>query len=192
MVGAGSSIAEALKPVVLEQKGLKVGVVAATSVFRVGTQARKSLPDIAPLCARDYYAPRHPGDYGAGVPPAIVSILDERDWSGLVASIEAVRGKVDLLIASMHWGDYSRPWVLTDHEKSCAKKLIDAGVDVIFGHHHHFMRGMEFIKGKPVFYGLGHLAFDHSRFTDELRTLGMNIDQMSERDLVAIFGEYGI
>lgn len=192
VVGAGASLSEAMAPVIVERQGLQIGIVAATSVFKVGTEARKALPGIAPLRAHDYYGPRHPGDYGPGVPPRIVSILDEGDWERLAEVMKHVRRQVDILIVSIHWGDYSRPWVLTEHELSCARKFISAGADIIFGHHHHFMRGTEFIGGKPVFYGLGHLSFDHPRFIAELCAKGVEIEGMSEHERRARYGEFGI
>lgn len=192
VVGAGSSLAEALSPVVLNCNGVRVGILAATSVFRVGTEAFERLPGVAALRAHDYYGPSHAGSYTPGVPPRVISMLDENDWGHLVAAISGVRKHVDLLIVSVHWGDHSRPWVLTEHETTCARRLVDAGVDVIFGHHHHFMRGMEFVRGCPVFYGLGHLAFDHPRFASELRSEGTEIEGMNDRELVEVFGEFGI
>lgn len=43
-----------------------------------------------------------------------------------------------------------------------------------------------------MFYGLGHLAFDHPRFVAELRDKGVDVGSMGERELVARFGEFGI
>lgn len=192
VVGAGSTLAEALSPVVLNCNGMSVGILAVTSVFRVGTEAYERLPGVAPLRAHDYYGPRHPGSFTPGVPPRVISILNENDWGPLEAAITSVRDHVDLLVLSMHWGDHSRPWVLTEHEVACAGRLVEAGVDVIFGHHHHFMRGMEFVHGHPVFYGLGHLAFDHPRFAAELRSEGIETEGMNNRELVEAFGEFGI
>ena len=32
---------------------------------------------------------------------------------------------------------------------------IDAGADIIFGVHHHILKGVEYYKGKPIYHGLG-------------------------------------
>jgi poly-gamma-glutamate synthesis protein (capsule biosynthesis protein) len=37
---------------------------------------------------------------------------------------------------------------------------VGAGADVVLGHHQHFFRGVELVDDSPVFYGLGHIAFD--------------------------------
>ena len=35
---------------------------------------------------------------------------------------------------------------------------IDAGADVVIGHHAHLLRGIEVYKGKPIFHGLGNFV----------------------------------
>jgi poly-gamma-glutamate synthesis protein (capsule biosynthesis protein) len=39
--------------------------------------------------------------------------------------------------------------------------MIDAGADVIFGHHAHRLQPMEVYEGKPIFYGLGNFVWPH-------------------------------
>ena len=41
-----------------------------------------------------------------------------------------------------------------------AHALVDAGADVVLGHHPHVLHGIEFYKGKPILYSLGHLICD--------------------------------
>jgi len=67
--------------------------------------------------------------------------------------------KVDILLVGVHWGvEYtSKP---TLFQREWAKKIIDAGADVIIGHHPHWVQDMEYIDGKPVFYSLGNFVFD--------------------------------
>jgi poly-gamma-glutamate synthesis protein (capsule biosynthesis protein) len=36
-----------------------------------------------------------------------------------------------------------------------ARAAIDAGADIVIGHHAHMLRGIEFHRGKPIFHGLG-------------------------------------
>jgi poly-gamma-glutamate synthesis protein (capsule biosynthesis protein) len=50
--------------------------------------------------------------------------------------------------------------LLTDYERILAHASIDAGADVVLGHHHHFLRGIEIYKGRAIYYGLGHFVFD--------------------------------
>src|SRR6185437_4257994 len=70
------------------------------------------------------------------------------------------RESSDLVVTSFHWGEYLRPFHLTEHERRTARYCIDQGADMVVGHHHHALRGMEWYKGKPIMYGLGHFVFD--------------------------------
>ncbi len=42
-----------------------------------------------------------------------------------------------------------------------AKKMIDAGADLLVGHGPHVLRGIEIYKGKPIFYSLGDFMFQN-------------------------------
>jgi poly-gamma-glutamate synthesis protein (capsule biosynthesis protein) len=41
--------------------------------------------------------------------------------------------------------------------------LIDAGADVIIGHHTHTFQTTETYKGKPIFYSIGNFIFDQPK-----------------------------
>jgi len=64
----------------------------------------------------------------------------------------------DLVVVSLHWGreTYMTPesWQIT-----YAKKVIDAGADVIWGHHPHVIQPIQFYKGKPIMYSTGNFTF---------------------------------
>src|SRR5262249_2392388 len=53
--------------------------------------------------------------------------------------IRSVRSQVDLLVLSFHWGtEYSTSQ--TEAGKAFSKELVDAGVDVLWGHHPHVLQ----------------------------------------------------
>src|SRR5262249_50309018 len=95
-----------------------------------------------------------------GYQPRIETIPDPGDHRNLEADIDGLRDEADLVVASFHWGDHLRPFVLTDHERRTARLCIDRGADLVIGHHHHALRGVEWYGGKPIFYGLGHFVVD--------------------------------
>jgi Bacterial capsule synthesis protein PGA_cap len=41
------------------------------------------------------------------------------------------------------------------YERALARAAIDAGADIVVGHHAHILRGVEMHRGKPIFHGLG-------------------------------------
>jgi poly-gamma-glutamate synthesis protein (capsule biosynthesis protein) len=64
----------------------------------------------------------------------------------------------DLVIVSLHWGRELHP-TPESGQYSYAKKLLDAGADVIYGQHPHILQPVHFYRGKPIFYSLGNFTF---------------------------------
>ncbi len=96
----------------------------------------------------------------------------------IIKGIEKARqsnpGKI--IIVSMHWGNEYQAHSGID-ERELAGKIIDAGADIIMGHHPHVVWEIEMVKGKPVFYSLGNFIFDR-QFLPETReglTIGLTI-----------------
>jgi len=74
---------------------------------------------------------------------------------------------VDVLIVGVHWGEEYKN-IANGKQRKIAKKLVDAGADVIAGHHPHLVQDMEYInptslklrRARPVYYSLGNFVFD--------------------------------
>lgn len=69
------------------------------------------------------------------------------------------RGTVDRVIVSCHAASEFCPWP-SPQLREFYHSLIDAGADVIHGHHSHVPQGWEVYKGKPIFFGLGNFVVD--------------------------------
>lgn len=87
------------------------------------------------------------------------SYPQDSDIKRIASRIETLRKDgCDLVIVSLHWGreEHAAPqsWQFT-----YAKKVIDAGADVIWGHHPHVLQPVQFYKGKPIFYSTGNFTF---------------------------------
>lgn len=61
----------------------------------------------------------------------------------------------------LHWG-VERAERPEEYERSLAQLLIDRGADAVIGSHPHVLQGVEFYKGKPIFYSLGNFVFNAS------------------------------
>lgn len=76
----------------------------------------------------------------------------------ILEDIRRFKESADMLVLNLHWGDeeikYPKP---SDVMK--ARSYIDAGVDLIIGHHAHVIQSLEQYKGKYIFYGLGNFIF---------------------------------
>jgi hypothetical protein len=84
--------------------------------------------------------------------------------------IGSVRKKADFVICSIHWGvDYSH--YPTKKQRDIAKELIDAGADVIMGHHTHTIQPYERHGSGVIFYSLGGLTFGDYLVNNKLKAL---------------------
>jgi poly-gamma-glutamate capsule biosynthesis protein CapA/YwtB (metallophosphatase superfamily) len=158
--GAGDCSAAAREPAIVEAGGLRVAFLAYASVFPVGYEARSNRPGLAPMRAYNLWREAYPAVHLPGAVPLVQTVPDETDLARLAEDIGHAGQRADLVVASFHWGDYTRPFHLTDHETRTARYCIDQGADMVVGHHHHALRGMEWYRGKPIMYGLGHFVFD--------------------------------
>ena len=157
VIGAGRNIEEARKPAIFERNGTKIAFLAYCSVLRAGYEADIRKPGAAPLRASTYY---QQVDFQPGTPPAIISVADADDLQALKEDIRKVKPLVDVVVISMHWGLHYVPAALAMYQIEMAHGAIDAGADLILGHHPHLLKGIEVYHGKAIFYSMGNFAFD--------------------------------
>jgi poly-gamma-glutamate synthesis protein (capsule biosynthesis protein) len=62
----------------------------------------------------------------------------------------------DVLVVALHGGVERRP-VPNTAQRAFAHLCIDAGADVVWGHHPHVLEGAELYHGKPILYSMGNL-----------------------------------
>jgi hypothetical protein len=76
-----------------------------------------------------------------------------------IEQIKSVRQEVDLILLLMHWGleEYAYP---SPSQKQTADSLMDAGVDLIIGHHPHVLQGVRYENHQLVVFSLGNFLFD--------------------------------
>jgi poly-gamma-glutamate synthesis protein (capsule biosynthesis protein) len=87
--------------------------------------------------------------------------------------ITAAKATVDFLVVSYHWGDEYKPF--NTRQKTLAESSIDAGADLIIGHHPHVIQDYAKYKGKLIFYSLGNFMFDQSFSPETMRGLIVDI-----------------
>ena len=90
------------------------------------------------------------------------------DWPGVawsedsqvLADIRAARAAgADLVIPFMHWG-WEREPAPDERQRGLARRMIDAGADLVIGGHPHVTQGAEYYRGKLIVYSLGNFVFD--------------------------------
>lgn len=170
--GAGENLKDARRPAFLDVSGMRLAFLAYASAFPMGYEARSNVPGLVPLRAYDLWRPALENYHVPGTPPTILTVPDARDLAGVADDIAQAKRHADLVFTSFHWGDFLRPYHLTDHETRTARWCIEQGADMVIGHHHHALRGMEWYRGKPILYGLGHFVFDlRLQISEEFKTM---------------------
>ena len=77
----------------------------------------------------------------------------------LQEAVKKARKEADAVIVSMHAG---AEYVLEPDQTQIkfAHNVVDAGADLVLGHHPHVAQKVEVYKGKYIFYSLGNFVFD--------------------------------
>ena len=60
----------------------------------------------------------------------------------------------------MHWGIHFAPVEVAQYEPELGRAAIDAGADLVLGHHQHILKGIEVYRGKVIFHGLANFVMD--------------------------------
>ena len=86
---------------------------------------------------------------------------EKRDFKKLEVRIQKLKNEMgcQLVVCSLHWGREDHPQYLYNWQMSLARKLVDAGADVIWGHHPHVLHPVMFYKGKPIMFSTGNFIF---------------------------------
>lgn len=165
--GGGKNLEEAHQPVIIEKNGVRIGFLQYTATFwPYNHAAEQNLPGVAGLKIHTYYKP--PGQVldKPGQPPIIVTEPDPEAFNRMKNDIARLKPRVDVVIASFHWGISGQPEIV-GYEQKLAYAAIESGADIIMGHGNHLIQAVEVYNQKPIFYGLGNSAFDWYRVTDK-------------------------
>ena len=70
-----------------------------------------------------------------------------------------LRGQgAEIIVMSIHWGDEGI-YEPADFQQDMAHMAIDAGVDIVYGHHSHTLMPIEAYNGGIIYYSLGNFSF---------------------------------
>ena len=145
-VGSGENEAEARRGRTIERNGLKITFFAYV--------------DPSFTRAGDRALPDRPG----------LAFMD----AATVADDLASAASSDVTVVIMHAGlEYAEE--PTETQKGFAHAAIDAGADLVIGHHPHVVQTAELYKGKPILYSLGNFVFDQGWSNDASRGLAVDI-----------------
>jgi len=87
------------------------------------------------------------------------NLLEKFNQNEILKQIKEADEKVDLLIASAHWGaEYTHQ--PAQWQKNLARQMVDQGADLICGNHPHWVQPIEIYNNKLIIYSHGNFIFD--------------------------------
>jgi poly-gamma-glutamate capsule biosynthesis protein CapA/YwtB (metallophosphatase superfamily) len=157
VIGAGLNHAAATRLAIHEVAGRRVGIIAFSCLTPTGMGAGPNRPGIAAVHIETayeidpWYQMEEPGD------PSVVKIrtrVRDGDFAEVKRLVEEARASCDLLVVTIHWG-FGSGEELAEYQLPLGEALIDAGADLVHGHHPHAVHPIGFYRGKPILFGLG-------------------------------------
>lgn len=128
----------------------------------------------------------------------IAAVGRRRSGAGLLTEKTAIRSirklsrVSDITIAYLHFGPefYEYP---TPDQVRLSRALVDAGANLVIGHHPHVVQGYEYYKDGFIAYSLGNFIFDMKPVGNTSSRVGMvvkaGMDKKKIRDIQIIFVE---
>ena len=164
-VGAGENAVEGLEPAVFSTEHGTVALLGISASLPPGFAASTSRPGIAPLRVLQQIAldPALAVEQ-PGMAPYVYTSAHTPDLEAACAAIMEAREASDLVVVAIHWGiphgfaaqSYGQ---LADYQPKAGRALIDAGADLVIGHHPHVVHPIEVYKSGLIAYSVGNLMF---------------------------------
>jgi poly-gamma-glutamate synthesis protein (capsule biosynthesis protein) len=146
--GAGANIGAARTPALLSAGSRRIALLAYNCV---GPEAAWATSERAGC----NYLRVLTADGSPVKPTAPLQNAAPEALAQLRADIADARRSAGLVIVALHKGIVHTPARLAPYERPLAEAAIDAGADIVIGHHAHILRGIELYGGKPIFHGIG-------------------------------------
>ena len=138
-VGGGHDLAEARKPVILARNGIKLGFLGYAQFNNMGESAFAA-------------------DGRPGIVPMDPFLIKE--------DIRRLRPQVDYVVVAIHWAT-NRKYDISPDNRKFAHDLIDAGADIIMGHHPPHPKGIEVYRGKVILYAPSNILRGHTNLNSD-------------------------
>jgi len=87
----------------------------------------------------------------------------------------------EIVICAFHWGEEGvyRP---DGTQQKFAKAAIDAGADVVYGHHPHVLQPIEQYNGGYIFYSMGNFSFGGAALPQDYDTVLLQLDVIRDEN----------
>jgi poly-gamma-glutamate capsule biosynthesis protein CapA/YwtB (metallophosphatase superfamily) len=150
--GAGANLAQARQEAVVTARGKRVAFLAYSLTY-----------------PEEFYA-------GVGRPGTAQGNMS---WAS--EDIARARKNAEYVVVSFHWGEelaqFPKPY-----QRRAAHAAIDAGADLILGHHPHVLQGIEQYRGKSILYSLGNFVFGSNSSSADVSIIArISLDGAAQR-----------
>jgi len=156
--GAGKNIDEARKPAMVKKDGCQVAFLSLSTLYLPSFSATKNRPGMTTFKVHTAYQPPPRVFEQPGSPPIVLTFPEPGDVELLKEDIRKARGQADIVVIAWHWGTSESLRKIVDYQKELGHISIDAGADLVIGHHPHILQGIEVYRGKIIAYSLGNFA----------------------------------
>ena len=82
--------------------------------------------------------------------------INQKDMKEDIAALRAAGA--DIVVAALHWGNEGK-YRPNASQIDCGRLAIDAGADIVYGHHPHVLQRIENYKNGVILYSLGNFCF---------------------------------
>lgn len=110
----------------------------------------------------------------SGLPSWGIGWADQNNLEEIKKEIEETKKATDILIVSLHAGEEYQK-TPDQFQTDFSKAAIDAGADLVIGHHPHVVQKSEKYKDKWIFYSLGNFVFDQSFSGETMKGLSLEV-----------------
>ena len=111
------------------------------------------------------------------------------DRTHIADSIAALREQgAEVVICAFHWGE-EKVYTPNGNQISWGRIAIDAGADIVYGHHAHVLQPVEYYNGGVIFYGLGNFSFGGNIYPSDMDTAILQQQFVRELDGTLTMGD---
>lgn len=165
IAGAGADLEQSLRAWTELVNGVKVAVVGVASTVPSGFAAGAGRPGIAPVRVHVSFAVDGAlNEEQPGTPPWVHTRADPGDLEQILRIVRDARDEADIVVVHSHWGvppEWRSPFQgdLAEYQRPFGHALVDAGAQLVVGHHAHSLQGAEAYGDGLILYSLGNFAF---------------------------------
>ena len=114
------------------------------------------------------------------------------DTADMKKDIAALRDAgAEIVICAFHWGEEG-VYRADANQQKVAKAAIDAGADIVYGHHPHVLQKIEQYNGGYIFYSLGNFSFGGAALPGDYDTALLQLDVVRDENGQVSLGELTI